>query len=211
MQRSFLIEQLRRQVYGGFPVDESEITDYLVNQYISQGAAIAAKKNYTDNIQLEGIGFVNNSFYTTFKGLAITEDEQFLYRFELPQIPLGIGNVDGISRIRFKDSSGNISYEGVLLSENQLGYVRNMRPIPNKILCYPEGGYGYAITTLILSPYTAIITMVSGGDASNLDSVLNIPDDYLATIIEYVKAQVAFERQQPVDATSDGQPAVRTT
>lgn len=211
MLRIELIEQLRRQVYGDFPADEATVTDNLINQYISQGCGIAAKKNYTDNIQLEGIGFTNNSFYSTFKGLEITQDEQFLYRFTLPQIPLGIGSVDGISRFRFKDSTGNISYDGVMLSENQLGYARSMRPIPNKILCYPEGGYGYAITTLILSPYTAMVTMISGGDETDLNSTLNIPSDYIPIIIEYVKAQVSFQRQQISDQANDGVDSIRQT
>lgn len=210
MTRQELIEQLRRQVYGDFPVDESSITDNLVNQYISQGAAIAAKKNYTDNYQLEGVGFVNNSFYTTFKALTISQDEQFLYKWELPHLPLGIGSVDGISRIRFKDSSNNISMEGVLLSENQLSFARNMRPVPNKVLCYPEGVFGFAITTIIMTDFTAMVTMISGGDSTNLNSYLNIPQDYIPIIVEYVKAQILFERQQPVDAQNDGQSAVRT-
>ncbi len=211
MTRITLIELLRRQVYGDFPTDDATISDNLVNLWINQGCGIAAKKNYTDNIQLEGVGFVNNSFYTTFKGLEITQDEQFLYKWTLPQIPLGIGAVEGISRIRFKDGSGNISYDGVMLSENQLGFARNMRPIPNKILCYPEGGFGYAITTLILSPYTVMVTMVSGGDASDLNSTLNIPDDAIPIIVSYIQQQLMIERNAPVDAANDGLDAIKTT
>lgn len=211
MLRIELIEQLRRQVYGDFPSDEATITNGLVNQYITQGCGIAAKQNYKENYQLEGVGFANNSFHTTFKGLQITKDEQFLYKFSLPEIPLGIGNVDGIARVLFKDDNKNVSLPGVILSENQVGIQRQMRPIPNKVLCYPEGIFCYAITPIIMSDYTASVTMVSGGDSTNLDSVLNVPSDYINIIVEYVKAQVAFQRAQPVDASNDGLDAVRTT
>ena len=111
----------------------------------------------------------------------------------------------------FKDDNKNVSLPGVILSENQVGIQRQMRPIPNKVLCYPEGIFCYAITPIIMFDYTASVTMVSGGDSTNLDSVLNVPSDYINIIVEYVKAQVAFQRAQPVDASNDGLDAVRTT
>lgn len=211
MTRIEFIERLRRQVYGSFPVDEADITNNLVNKWIIDGTGIAAKQNYKDNLQLEGVAFVNNSFYSTFKGISITKDEEFLYKFTLPEIPLGIGAVDGIARIVFKDGGGKISYPGIMLSENQVGIQRSMRPIPNKVLCYPEGTFCYVISTIILSQYTATATMISGGDATDLNSLLNVPSDYLVIIIEYCKAQLAFERNQPVDAQNDGSSQIRTT
>lgn len=204
MTRRDFIEQIRRQIYNGQPSDDAEITIGLVNQYLNHGIGIAAKKNYTDNYQIEGIGFVANSFYTTFKGLAISEDERSLYKFELPQIPVGIGAVEGISRLIFKDTNNNCSYPGVLLSENQVSIQRSMRPIPNKIQCYPEGIYCYAITPILMTAYTASVTMISGGLSTDLDSVLNVPDDYIPVIVEYIKAQVLFERKQMPDNQNDG-------
>lgn len=209
MTRAVFIERLRRQVYGDFPSDDSTITDNLVNQWILDGTSIAAKKNYTDNLQLEGVAFVNNGFYSTFKSLAITKDEQFLYKFTLPEIPLGIGSVDGISRVVFKDENNNISYPGILLSENQVGIARSMRPIPNKTICYPEGGDCFIITTLIMTPYTASVTMVSGGDSGNLNSTLNIPGDYISVIVQYIQQQLLLERNQPVNAANDGNDSIR--
>jgi hypothetical protein len=211
MTRIEFIERLRRQVYGDFPADDSTITDNLVNKWIVDGTAIAAKKNYTDNFQLDGVAYVNNGFYSTFKGLSIAQDQQFLYKFTLPEIPLGIGSVDGISRVVFKDENNNISYPGVLLSENQVAIQRSMRQIPNKLICYPEGGYCYIISTLIMNVYTATVTMVSGGDAGNLNSVLNIPGDYIETIVKYIQGQLMIQRNMPVDAANDGLDAIKTT
>lgn len=210
MTRYQIIEQVQRQIYGGYASDDATITFELINQYLDSGIALAAKKNYTDNYQLEGVGFINNSFYSTFKGLAITKDEQFLWRFTLPQLPIGIGSVDGISRVVFKDDQNNVSFPAVLLSESQVGIQRSMRAIPNKILCYPEGIYCYVISTIIMSEYTASATLISGGDGTDLDSMINIPGDYINVIVEYIKAQLSFERQQPVDSANDGASQVRT-
>ena len=75
----------------------------LVNQYLDQAIAFAAKTNYTDNLKLEGVGFVNNSFYTTFKSIAITKDEQGVWKLELPQVPVGIGASEGVSTLVLRD------------------------------------------------------------------------------------------------------------
>jgi hypothetical protein len=202
--RSVFIERILRGVYGGQPNDDANITPNLVNSFINDGVAVAAKKNYNDNFQLDGVGYTNNSFYSTFKGIVIAADENFLYKFSLPQIPLGIGSTEGISRILFKDSSNNLSYPGVLLSENQVAIQRSMRPIPNKVMCYPEGVFCYVITTLLMTEYTASVTIISGGDASDLNSILNIPDDYLPIVVDYVKQQLMFEKSVPKDQTNDG-------
>jgi hypothetical protein len=204
MTRQHLIEQISREIYGGFATDDANIDYNLINQYIEEGIAVAAKQNYKENIQIEGIGFVNNSFYTTFKGLAVTKDENFIWKFTLPQIPLGIGRNEGIETIKFKDSTGMISYPGVPLSSNQATFFSGMRPIPNKILVKPEGGVVYAMSTLLLNMYTATVTMISGGNSTDLGSILNVPTDYFPIIIDYCVKQLMIEKQVPQDVSNDG-------
>jgi len=106
MTRREFLERNSRQIHGGFATDDSEMTYNLINSWLNDAIAIAAKKNYTDNLQLEGVGFVNNSFYTKFTGLSVTADERFTYKVTLPQIPFGIGQTDGIGTLQFIDSNG---------------------------------------------------------------------------------------------------------
>ena len=176
----------------------------LVNQYLNQAIGVAAKQCYKESMQLEAVGYVNNSFYTTFKGLAVTKDENFLWKVTLPQIPIGIGYNEGISTMVFKDSTGQVSMPVVWLSENQKSFINNMRQVPNKLLGYYEGQYAYVISTIILSAYTVNVTMISGGDSSDLSSTLNLPDDYFPIVTEYIKAQLGFEKAQVQDTTNDG-------
>ncbi len=198
------MERELRQIYNGFWSDDSEITVNLANAWLNDGIGVAAKKNYTDNFQLDGIGVVNNSFHSTFKGITISEDERHLYTATLPQLPFGIGETDGTPRVVFKDGNKTLSYPAVMLSENQVGIQRQMRTIPNKILCYTEGIYLKIITSIIMTPYTVSVTLVSGGDANDLDSELNVPADYLPICVEYIKTQLGFERMQPKDLANDG-------
>jgi len=211
MTRKQYIEQIRRLIYGGQPSDDAEISVGLVNQWLNQAIGVAAKQNYKDNYSLDGIGYVSNSFYSKFTGIAITGGSNFLWSISLPQIPLGIGAQDGLSTLQLVDSDGRITQPFVLLTENQKTYFDSMRPIPNKVLGYYEGKTLYAKSTLVLSQYTANVTMVSGGLSTDLTSTLIIPDDYIPVMTEYLKQQLLFERMQPVDVQQDGMDAVKTT
>lgn len=205
MNRRTYIEMVRRQIYGGQPSDDATITVNLVNVWLPMATASAAKQNYKENIAIDGINYVNNSFYTTFKGLPVTNDEQFLWKIQLPSIPIGIGTSEGASTLVFKDSAtSQISYPGIWLSQNQLSYARGMRAIPNKVLIYSENQYVYAISTILLSDYTATVTMISAGDSSDLGSTINIPDDYFPLIVEFLKQQFTFSLSVPVDNANDG-------
>lgn len=198
------MERNSRQIYGGFAADDSEITFALINSWLGDAIGIAAKQNYIDAIKLDGIGYVNNSFYTKYKNLSVVPDEQFTYKITLPQIPFGIGKNEGIGTLQFIDDKGNVSIPCVPLSENQLTYYKSMRPIPNKILFYSEGTLVYAKTTLLLNQYTASVRMISGGDGTDLDSTLNVPQDYFPTMVEYLAKQLLLERAQPQNIANDG-------
>lgn len=212
MLRVTYIEQVRRLIYGGQPSSEAEITVGLVNTWLPQAVGVAAKACYKDAIAIDGINYVNNSFYTTFKTLAITEDEQFLWKVTLPEIPIGIGTSEGISRLVLRDNeSRQLSQPIVWLSQNQLTYFQNMRTIPNKVLGYSEGIYVYLKSELILQDYTAQATMISGGLSTDLNSILNVPADYFPIMTEYLRVQLTGERNTLKDVTNDGNDMVRTT
>lgn len=212
ISRKAYIEMVRRQIYGDQPSNDANITVNLVNRWLNFAAAAAAKQNSKDNLIIDGINTVNNSFYTTFKTISISQDENFLWKITLPQIPLGIGNIEGVSTVVIKDAATNqISYPVVLMSENQKSFQRGMRAIPNKLLGYPEGKFVYILSTLLLSEYTATVTMVSSGDGTDLTSTVNIPDDYFPFICDWIRGQLMAQRAAPVDATNDGLDAVTTT
>ena len=199
-----ICERILRAVYGEQPSDDSNVTVNLVNSWLMDAVAIAAKQNYKENIQIDGINYTNNSFYTTFKGLSISQYEDFVFQMTLPQLPLGIGRNEGISTLQLVDADGVVSDAAIPLSEAQVGYARNMRPIPNKTLYYPEGQYIYIISVLQLFNYTGKVRMISGGDSTDINSILNVPDDYMPVVIKYCSDMLRQERAQPKDAANDG-------
>jgi len=205
MTRNIFIERILRQIYNGQPSDDSSITYSLVNQWLNDAIGLAAKKNYTDGIQMDGIAYVNNSFYTTFKDLTVElgNIDNVTYSIDLPQIPVALGKNEGIATLQFvKDKLA--SQTAIPLSINQVAYIDNLRPIQNKILYWTEGKNIYAKSLIPLTAYTANVRMVSGGDSTDLNSTLIVPDDYVPMIVEYIKGQLAFERSRPIDVSNDG-------
>lgn len=205
MTRNIFIERILRQIYNGQPSDDSSITYNLVNQWLNDAIGLAAKKNYTDGIQMDGIAYVNNSFYTTFKDLAVSlgSIDNVTYSIDLPQIPVALGKNEGIATLQFvKDKLA--SQTAIPLSINQVAYIDNLRPIQNKILYWTEGKNIYAKSLIPLTAYTANVRMVSGGDSTDLNSTLIVPDDYVPMIVEYIKGQLVFERSRPIDTSNDG-------
>jgi hypothetical protein len=206
MIRGALIESVLMQIYGGKPTDDSEITYNLCNLYLQEGIALAAQAAYKSAIQLDGVGYVNNGFYTTYSGIAITQDstDNLCWMFTLPEIPVGISANMGIAELRFK-ADGFTSLPAIPLSINQWGYFDSMPPIINKIMYLPEGKVVRAKTPLILSQYTATVKVISGGDVTNLNSELNVPPDYIPMIRDHIFTQCMKERMNPQDSVNDGQ------
>ena len=205
MTRYQLIERILRQIYNGQPSDDSNITYGLVNQWLNDAIGAAARKNYTDNIQIDGISYINNSFYTTFKNLDIEAEtvDNVTYRVDLPSIPVALGKNEGVSTLQFVGDK-KTSQTAIPLSMNQIAYQDQLRPIQNKITYWVEGKNIYVKSSIPLTSYKATIRMVSGGDSTNLNSTLIIPDDYMPVVVEYIKAQLAFEKSRPIDTANDG-------
>jgi hypothetical protein len=203
MTRYAFIERILRQIYNGQPSDDSSITYNQVNQWLNDAIALAARKNYMDGLQMDGVAYVNNSFYTTFKALPVVNENVTTYSISLPVIPVALGQNEGVATLQFV-GEGKISQTAIPLSTNQVGYIDSIRPIQNKLLYWIEGKNIYVRSSILLSQYTANVRMISGGDSTNLQSTLIIPDDYIPMMIEYIKAQLAFERSRPIDTSNDG-------
>lgn len=205
MTRYQLIERILRQIYNGQPSDDSNITYGLVNQWLNDAIGVAAKKNYTDNIQMDGVSYINNSFYTTFKNLDIYAEtvDNVTYRVDLPSIPVALGRNEGVATLQFVGDK-KTSQTAIPLSMNQVAYQELLRPIQNKITYWIEGNNIYVKSSIPLTSYKATLRMVSGGDSTDLDSTLIVPDDYMPVVVEYIKSQLAFEKSRPIDQSNDG-------
>jgi len=212
MTRYQYLEKVLRLVYNSQPTDDSTISYNLMNTWLQEAIGLASKKNWVDNAQMDGLPYINNGFYQTYLGLSISKSDINVYEVTLPQIPLALAKNEGVSSLTIKDSKGNISYDCVPLSENQSTYYRSMRPIQNKMLYKTEGINVFINSPILLnsSNFTATVRMVSGGDSTNLDSILNVPDDYLSVLDDYIIPKILLEKQQGIDNQNDGMETQKT-
>ncbi len=151
------------------------------------------------------MSYINNSFYTTFKNLDIYAEtvDNVTYRVDLPSIPVALGRNEGVATLQFVGDK-KTSQTAIPLSMNQIAYQEQLRPIQNKIAYWVEGQNIYVKSSIPLTSYKATIRMVSGGDSTDLDSTLIIPDDYMPVVVEYIKGQLVFEKSRPIDQSNDG-------
>ncbi len=204
MTRKVIIEQIRRQYYGGVPSDDANLSENEVNAYLSQAIAYMAKVNYTDSIKLDGIENISDAFYATFKNIAILKDNDTGYYYcTLPHPPLGLSRGYGISTVTFPASAGNLAKAPIPISPRELDYFTEIKTPPSKIFYWAEGNLLYFKSYINLVGKFAIVRMVSA-ESSDLNSVLNVPEEYIVDIINYVVNQLKFRKSIPEDITNDG-------
>jgi hypothetical protein len=202
MTRRVLIEQIRRMLYGGIPTDDANITEKEINLYINEAIAYMAKVNYTDAIKLDGIETVADSFYATFKNLAITKDNDTgYYSLDLPQVPLGLSRGYGISTVTFPTSTG-LAKSPIPVSPRELDYMDNLKQPPSKIFYWVEGKKLWFKSYTNLVGRFAIVRMVST-ETSDLDAEINVPQEYITDIINLVMNQLRPRKATPQDSTND--------
>ncbi len=202
MTRRVLIEQIRRMLYGGIPTDDANITEKEINLYINEAIAYMAKVNYTDAIKLDGIETVADSFYATFKNLAITKDNDTgYYSLDLPQVPLGLSRGYGISTVTFPTSTG-LAKSPIPISVRELDYLDNLKQPPSKIFYWVEGKKLWFKSYTNLVGRFAIVRMVST-ETSDLDAEINVPQEYITDIINLVMNQLRPRKATPQDSTND--------
>lgn len=203
MTRKVLIEQIRRMMYGSIPTDDANVTEKEINLYINEGIAYMAKVNYTDAIKLDGIETVADSFYATFKNLAITKDNDTgYYSLALPQVPLGLSRGYGISTVTFPTSTG-LAKSPIPISPRELDYIDNLKQPPSKIFYWAEGKKLWFKSYTNLVGKFAIVRMVST-ETADLDAEINVPQEYITDIINLVMNQLRTRKATPQDSTNDG-------
>ena len=203
MTRRVLIEQIRRIFYGGVPNDDASLSEKEVNFYLNEAIAYIAKVNYTDAIKLDGIETVADSFYATFKNLAITRDNDTgYYSLDLPQVPLGLSRGYGISTVTFPTSTG-LAKSPIPISVRELDYMDNLKQPPSKIFYWTEGKKLWFKSYTNLVGRFAIVRMVST-ETTDLDAEINVPQEYVSDIIDLVLNKLKIRKGTPEDNVNDG-------
>jgi len=200
--RQQLIETIKRTLAGGTPSDDFDILDEEVNILISEGIATAAKKSMIDGMNMEDVKVISDGFYTTVKGIDVTEDADTKdYKIQLPSIPVGTAYGDGVATLSFIMDNG-LSKNAIKVSLNELAYFEGLPTLKNKVYYWTEGSIIWAKSKMDISKYKASLRMVRTMDTS-LGSTLNVPPDYIPIIRDYCLQVLMKNIQIPKDEFND--------
>lgn len=206
MTRAVFIERLIRQYYGGQPTDDAQLTPNLVNTWVNEGVALAARQNYKDNQQVEGVGYNSDGFSIDYTNLSVTADpfEVGKNYITLPDAPLGIGENEGVKTMRLVNKSF-ISSPVILISIRESDFVDSL-PKPDGVFAWYVGSKINLYSPIYpnLTDFKAKVTMISAGNSSDLTSQINVPNDYLPVVNDYVFAQLTKMKMSKPDTANDG-------
>jgi len=203
MTRNELIAQIRRMYYGGVPAEEASLREKEVNQYINQAIAYIAKENYVDSIKIDGLENVDDAFYTTFKNLSISKDNDTGYYYTtLPHPPLGLSRGYGIADVTFPVSTG-LAKNPIPISPRELEYVDMVKIPPSKIFFWCEGDKLYFKSYINLIGKAPIVRMISN-ENSDLNAELNVPAEYIPSMINWIMTQLNVRKQMSGDLIREG-------
>jgi len=199
------LETIQRLIMGGFSSDDAELTLNLINQHLNAAIGYAAQTNYKQEIQLNGIENVSDSFYTSFAGISIAKDSASgWYNATLPQLPAGVGVGWDISAFIITTGSGAKIFAHPI-SPREVEFLYNARTPCNEVFYWANGVTANMHSCQDLTKYKASVRMIST-QSSSMDSPLTVPDSYLPVVVEFLTKILGIQNQQPIDISSDGVP-----
>jgi hypothetical protein len=203
--RRVLIELVQRQLSGGMISQDSDLSTGLINQYINSAVGYAAKAQYKEEIQLNGIENIADAFYSEFTGITITKDAvSGQYRATLPQQPVGIGVGWDISDFMLIAGSGAKIFASPI-SPREVHFLYELGTGCDEVYFWVNGLIASLHACSDITKYKANVRMISS-QSSDLDAPMNIPDAYLPLIIEYIDKTLGFQMNMPIDSSEDGKP-----
>lgn len=201
--RRMVLETIQRLMLGSIASDDTELTINLINQHLNAAIGYAAKTNYKEEIQLNGIENVSDTFYTSFTNINISKDQNTgWYNATLPQQPAGIGAGWDISGFMLTTGSGAKLFAHPI-SPREVEFLYNAKKPCNEIFYWVNRDTVSMHSGQDITKYKANVRMIST-QSSDLDSVVTIPDGYMPVVVKYLSEVLGIEVQRPIDSSSDG-------
>ena len=204
MTKRQLSELIQRSMAGGTPSDDSEPKIDEIALWIGPGIAYAAKISYSDSVNTDGIEFVADSFYATYKNLSLTKDEDTgWYQATLPAKPYGLSPGYDITEV-YVQGSKKLSQSLVRVNRKQVPFFSRLPVPPNRLFYWVEEDKINVKSFAVLDGESLRVTMASPAGTSGMDSQLNCPEEMIPGVVDFVKKQFLPLINLPKDNSNDG-------
>jgi hypothetical protein len=206
MTRKEICELVQMRIAGGIPTDDFPVSLNEINLWLDHAIAASAMKNYTDGVQIDGLEFVGDAYYTTFKDLTLTQDTTSLYyKTTLPAPPISVPRGYDISSALWQKPQGGYT---VMLRVNpqQLDYYQALPKPKNAIEWWVEGKTMYVRTDSqqLLNNGKVSVRMVGSAGSRGLSDEALVSADSVPYVVDYLYKQFMPGEQMPKDNVNDG-------
>jgi hypothetical protein len=207
MTRKELCELIQMRLAGGMPSDDFPITLDEINLWLDHGIAASAMKNYTDGVQIDGLEFIGDAYYTTFKNLSLTKDTDSLYyTTTLPAAPIGVPRGYDITSAYIMKPEGGYSKAMLRVNPQQLDYYNELPKPKDAIEFWVEGKVMFVRTdtAFLLNNNKVAVRMAGSAGSRSLTAEALVPADAVPFVVDYVFKYFLQTDQMPKDLMNDG-------
>lgn len=199
----YISEQILTTYYKGIRNDDSQYSLRHIASMVAQEVAFMARKNAFENGNAGEIAYINDSFISTYKNVAVAVDPVSLEKYSvLPAVPTALPNNQEIVSVSLNKKTNKT----FIPMRNKDRFSQSFLPnIKGVVFYYIEAGRIYFDNPCNYQ-FTALTIKMAGALPSGniLDAQLNIPKNYETEIIDKVLQRLLTTSRLGTDYTNDG-------
>ena len=199
----YISEQILTTYYKGVRNDDSQYSLRHIASMVAQEVALMARKNAFENSNGGDITYINDSFISTYKNVAVLLDSLSKEKYcVLPAVPTALPNNQEIVSVSLNTKTNKT----FIPMRNKDRFAQSfLRPIKGMVFYYIEAGRIYFDNPENFQ-FSALTIKMAGALPSGaiLDAQLNIPKNYETEIIDKVLGRLLSVSRLGQDLTNDG-------
>lgn len=199
----YIAEQILTTYYKGVRSDDSQYSLRHIASMVAQEVAFMARKNAFENSNNGDITYVNDTFISTYKNIAVSTDVTSGDKYAvLPAVPTALPNNQEIVSV----SLGKKTNKTFIPMRNKDRFAQSFLPcIRGTVFYYIEDGKLYFDNPENFQFNNLTVKMAGAVPGGNiLDAQLNMPKNYETEIIDKVLNRLLSVSRLGRDNTNDG-------
>ena len=205
--KQMLIERVKKQIAGDFTGGDFKVTDNEILLFIDSGIPYILKGQAFEGAKITGVFEVPDAYITTYLISPITRNAATNeWVGTLPQTPLALPTGYNITDAYI--SQPNQGRQSIFITSNKRVPYRNNLPKPSGLFARVEYNkiYLQSPNGMPLNGQDLYVQMPISR-TSDISAPMNMPDDAIQPLFDYVVGKIAQRFSLPKDIIQDNQPS----